>query len=455
MIYALQVELTKQAIEAIRSDIARQNSVFSDKKYLDSLFLPSNIIGRQEEAKVLLQQIESLRQGFVVPQISVYGRSGAGKSTVVKFVCQNILDLVSFAFVNLRKSKTVFGCANLILSELGSENLKSAEGLNKAVDRIGERIEKILESEKKKFFLLVLDEYDVIFSDPRGRPSDFVYKLLTLEENLREKGLWLCLITISNNALSEHDLDDRVKSRMGNSEVFFRPYADDDIIMILQDRADKAFLEKIDSDVLVYCARLSTEDHGDARRALDLLRVSGELSDGKKITTADVDEAVKYLQKDRVFTIVSVASFHLRWLIGAICSQTLLTGNSWNSTSSIYGKYCKLVEEIAEKPVKYRRAADLLCELENTGLLISNTISRGRNGYGNEYKLKIPPEMVGPLVAGEWWEGEIKTKMKQEENKTFEKAIEEQYKKADMHNMYLLGKSFGMKFDSNSDFVSM
>ena len=86
MIYALQVELTKQTIESIRKDIAKQNSVFSDKKHLDSLFLPSNIIGRRKQAEQLLKHIESLRQGFVVPQISVYGRSGAGKSTVVKFV---------------------------------------------------------------------------------------------------------------------------------------------------------------------------------------------------------------------------------------------------------------------------------------------------------------------------------------------------------------------------------
>lgn len=90
MIYALQVELTKKELDSIRKDIARQNSVFSDKKYLDSLYLPSNIIGRQNQAKQLLQYFESLKQGFVVPLISVYGRSGAGKSTIVRFVCQNV-----------------------------------------------------------------------------------------------------------------------------------------------------------------------------------------------------------------------------------------------------------------------------------------------------------------------------------------------------------------------------
>jgi len=277
------VELTRKDLDNIRRKITKQNVVFSDKRFLDSLFLPSNIIGRKNEAEQFLAHIESARHGLVVPLVSVYGRSGSGKSTLIKFVCQNITDIASFAFVNLRKSKTIFGCANLILSELGAALLKSAEGLNKVVDKIGESIENTLALENKKLFLLVMDEYDVIFSDVRGKPSDFVYKLLTLEENLREKGLMLCIITISNNALIDYDLDDRVKSRMGNSEVFFAPYSKDNVLGILHDRADKAFSKKVDDEVLQYCAELSSSDHGDARRALDLLRLSGELCDGKKI----------------------------------------------------------------------------------------------------------------------------------------------------------------------------
>jgi cell division control protein 6 len=417
------VELTKKAINSIRKEIAKQNSVFSDKKYLDSLFLPSNIIGRRKQAEQLLKHVESLKQGFVVPQISVYGRSGSGKSTVVKFVCQNIQDVVSFAFVNLRKSKTVFGSANLILSELGSSNLKSAEGLNKAVDKIGERIESTLVSENKKFFLLVLDEYDAIFSDPRGKPSDFVYKLLTLEENLREKGLWLCIITISNNALSDYELDDRVKSRMGNSEVFFEPYSEGDVMQILRNRADKAFLKNVDDEVLQYCAKLSSADHGDARRAVDLLRVAGELSDGKKITKSDVDKAQEQLQKDRVSTIVSSASYHLRVVIGAICANTLLTGNSWNATSAIYTKYSKMMAKDT-KPLSYRRIVDLLVELENTGLVTSRTLSRGRYGYGTEYKLKLSPEMVGPVIGKEWWDGQVESKKSNDDIERITKELE-------------------------------
>ena len=145
----LPVELTKKRISEIRKRIEQKNSVFAEKRYLDSMILPSKIIGREEETEKLVNYMMSLRDGFVVPFVSVYGRSGSGKSTVVKFVCENMTDLISFRFVNLRKAKTVFGCVNMILGNLEGKSLSSAQGLNKAVDCMESQIESILEQEKK------------------------------------------------------------------------------------------------------------------------------------------------------------------------------------------------------------------------------------------------------------------------------------------------------------------
>lgn len=416
------MELDSEKIAEIRKKLQKQNSIFKDKRYLDSLFLPSKIIGRAKQAEQLIQYINSLKQGLLVPVISVYGRSGTGKSTVVRFVCKNLSDILCFSFVNLRKAKTVFGCANLILSELGFANLKSAQGMNKAIDSMEGRILEILKKENKKFFVLALDEYDVIFSDPRGKPSDFVYKLLTLEENLREKGFWLCIITISNNALADNDLDDRVKSRMGNSEIFFEPYGQVDVFNILRDRAQKAFVKKIDGSVLQHCAKLSTDDHGDARRALDLLRVAAELSDGTKVTKDDIEKAVDIIQKDRISTIISNAALHQRVVIAAICACSLLSENAWNSTSSIYERYKKYVGK-DKKPLSYRRVVDLLVEIKNSGLVESRTLSKGRGGYGTEYKLKISPDMVGPQVNEKWWSEMVSNKKAYEADVKYRRSL--------------------------------
>jgi len=402
--------LDKREFTRIISKIEKEDSIFSKKAYLDTLSFPPNIVGRQKKTEELVRLLLGYKQGYVVPLLSVYGRSGSGKSTIVKFVCEN-LD-VPYCFVNLRKAKTVFGASNLILAELGKPNLKSAQGLNLAVENIGNSIISKLEQEKKNFFVLVLDEYDVLFHDKRGRPSDFVYKLIVLEENLRSKGLMLCVVTISNNVLSDYEIDDRVRSRIGSSEVFFEPYSKSDILDILKERTKGAFSIPVDQKVLERCAVLSSEGHGDARRAIDLLRVAAELARSKneKLSESYIDMASEELQKDRIGKVLANASYHFKLACGALARITYLTGEPWHSTSVLYDQYCKVIRKDT-KPLGYRRVSELLIELENTGLVVSQTGSKGRHGYGTQYKLVVSPEMVGKAAFPEWWNGIVKAKL--------------------------------------------
>jgi len=386
--------LNKQEFTKIISKIEKEEGIFSKKAYLDTLSFPPNIVGQQKKTEELARLLLGYKQGYVVPLVSVYGRSGSGKSTIAKFVCENIG--VPFCFVNLRKAKTVFGAANLILAELGQANLKSAQGLNLAVEKIGDSIISKLQEVKKNFFILVLDEYDVLFYDKRGKPSDFIYKLIVLEESLREKDLMLCVVTISNNVLSDYELDDRVRSRIGTSEIFFEPYSQGDVLKILQERAKEAFSVKIDDKVLEKCAVLSSEGHGDARRAIDLLRVAAELAVSKNETFSEshVDLASDELQKDRIGKVLENASYHFKLACAGLARITYLTEEAWHSTSVLYNQYCKIIRK-ETKPLSYRRVSELLTELENTGLVVS-------------------PEMVGLAAFPQWWKGIVKAKIEHE-----------------------------------------
>lgn len=151
----------------------------------------------------------------------------------------------------MRQAKTVFGCANLVLGELGQPQLQSAKGLNVAIAKISESIVDIILAEKtsdqkekqaaKSLFVLVLDEFDALSLDKRSNISDFLYKLVTMEEKLREKGYLVCIIAISNNVTADYTgIDDRVKSRIGSATVLFEPYSEPEIQRILKDRASRA-----------------------------------------------------------------------------------------------------------------------------------------------------------------------------------------------------------------------
>ncbi len=243
-------------------------------------------------------------------------------------VCENLHEDVSYAFVNLRKARTVFGCANLILAELGQPSLKSAQGINIAIEEISNTIEQDLSKKKNntRLFILVLDEFDVLLYDKRGKPSDFIYKLLVMEEKLREKGYLMCIIAISNNVMSDYEIDDRVRSRIGTSEVFFEPYKPQAVLAMLKDRAEKAFSEPVDSEILRYCAAHSSEEHADARRAIDLLRIAAEIAGkrGEKISKKHIDQSVGQLQKDRISTTLSSASYHLKLAAAALARISYL-----------------------------------------------------------------------------------------------------------------------------------
>jgi len=460
--------LNKQDITRISAEVERESALFANKALLDGLTLPSKIMGREDKAREIIRFLIGYKRGLVVPFVSVFGRSGSGKSTIVKFVCENLdeEEQVSCAFVNLRQAKTVFGCANLILAELGEPNLKSPQGMNLAIEKISDAIElslrnsdekntnkkkKITSAEdsydtggssrsigvikKNKLFVLVLDEFDVLFYDKRGKPSDFIYKLLVMEEKLKEKGFLMCTIAISNNVIADYEIDDRVKSRIGTSEVFFEPYSRKEVLAILKDRASKAFLQPVDSEVLEYCAGQSSDEYGDARRAIDLLRVAAEIA-GRNwdygISTDHVDEALKKLQQDRVSTMLSSAPFHLKAIAGAIARITYLTDEVWHSTSGLYKQYRHIMSmggaisatnssgsdgsnsssdgggsgaSNSSNSLTYRRISELLTELVNMGLVTSNTGSKGRYGYGSEYRLVVPAEEIGKVCfRPDWWE---------------------------------------------------
>lgn len=397
-------------ISEIVSKIEQENLIFANKAALDSLLLPSKILGRESQMVELVRYLLGYRYGRVVPFVSVYGRSGSGKTTVIQHVCSELKE-AEYVLVNLRRARTVFGATNLILGDLGLETLKGSKETAMPFEKMGHVIESRLEKNGKKLFVLILDEFDVIFNDKRGRPSDFVYALIELEKDLAKKGFHLCIIGISNNVLSEYDVDDRVKSRIGTSEVFFAPYDGQDVMSILSDRAKAAFADKIDDAVLQHCSKLASQEHGDARRAIDLLRVAAELASvqNQTVTISHVDNASKELQKDRIGNILGNSSYHFRRVLAAIARITFLSGQDWHYTSVLVQQYVKIWHD-GTKLLTYRRVSEIIREIESTGLLVSQESSRGRHGYGKQYKLTISPIVVGKKINASWWIGLIKAK---------------------------------------------
>ena len=108
---------------------------------------------------------------------------------------------------------------------------------------------------------------------------------------------------MSNRQLHDYPLEERVRSRLDESEIYFPPYKGRDVLEILRKRAEKAFDDNVDEKVLYECAFLSSRESGDCRHALQLLRKAGEVANGL-ISVSDVRRASNLLQKDHPLPIV-------------------------------------------------------------------------------------------------------------------------------------------------------
>jgi len=133
----------------------------------------------------------------------------------------------------------------------------------------------------------------------------------------------------------------------------------------------------------------------------------------EKLGKNHIDLASEQLQKDRVIKIIYSASYHLRLVCAALARIIYLTGEPWHSTSTLYEQYNKILDSKI-KPLSYRRISELLVELQNTGIATSQTGSKGRHGYGTQYKLLISPEMIGKACFDEWWKSVVKQKIEHE-----------------------------------------
>jgi cell division control protein 6 len=277
---------------------------------------------------------------------------------------------------------------------------------------------------EKKLYVLILDEFDVIMYDRRGNPSDFVYKLIEMQSDLVEKNIPTSIITISNNVVGDYEFDDRVRSRIGSSEIFFTPFSKVEILDILEKRAEEAFEEKIDGKVLEDIAGRCSDEHGDIRRAVELLRVSAELASIKKMPISEkiVKIAAFKLERDRLEETMETLSDKSKWVCFSLATLTHTTGKEWHSTMHVFEDYRKMLPP-GSTQISYRRVSDLLIDLQNTGVVSSSTTSEGRNGYSSKYKLNMNPETVGKMISEERWQIELRRMKRMEDEEIVKKHI--------------------------------
>lgn len=321
----------------------------------------------------------------------MFGKPGTGKTAVVKSVLDRLtkkaakLDIeITVPVINAKLANSAYKVLYEIAEYIGinrEEKKVHFTGLS-----MGEATGRILQfiQKKKMHIILVIDEIDSLV-DRNG--DDVLYSFTRANDHMA-KGGFITLIGISNSLTFKDKLDPRVRSSLSEEEMVFNPYKVDQLRQILLERAKLAFNEGAITDAAInLCAAIAGREHGDARKAIDLLRVAAELAERAhtgKVEEKHVRAAQEKIEKDTNFEVIRNATLHEKLVIIAI------TKSKNGNTGEVYEIYSALCKQADHDPLTQRRMTQIISMMDQLGLISTDIVNQGRYGRSQKIKLTVP-----------------------------------------------------------------
>ncbi len=376
------------------------NSLFKNKSVLQINYTPETIPHRDKEIESVASILAPSLRGERISNLFVFGKTGTGKTLSVQYVTQELLrrlketgeDPLKVVYVNCKLRK-VADTEYRILAEIISALGGSVPATGLPTDSVYNKFISMIDN-KKQIILIVLDEIDQAV---KKISDSFLYTLTRLNSEL--KNAQISIVGISNSLTFMDDLDPRVRSSLGEEELVFPPYNALQLQDVLKERAKQAFNDGIlEEGVIAKCAAFAAREHGDARRALDLLRVAAELAErnaSKKLTLDFIDQANKKIEKDKMLDIIENEPKQFQLVLSSI--MHLDDDKTYDKifTGDIYNKYQEICQRTKNEILTQRRVSDIIAEFDMLGLINAKVVSKGRQGRTREIKLSIPGNIRG------------------------------------------------------------
>ena len=380
-----------------RKQIFKKNN----REILRPSYIPDVLPHRNEEINSLASILVTALKGERPSNILIFGKTGTGKTACVKYIGNEIKkadvegNKVNFIYMNCEVVDTPYGVMQNIGNQFIQNFTQRIPFTGLSIMQVYNLLRDALD-EQNQVIVIALDEIDKLVYKSG---DDVLYYLSKINDDL--KNARVSIIGISNDLLFTDMLDSRVRSRMEGEKMVFPPYNAEQLKDILNQRALLSFDDNVlEPAVIPLCAALAAQEHGDARRALDLLRIAAEIAEREnldKVTELHVYKAKNKMELDCVSEAIRTLPSQSKLVL--MCVVILNEGGMERlTTGDVYEKYKDLSRIVGLSVLTQRRITDLLSELDMMGIIHAKVRSFGRGGRTKEIDLSVPPHDIKKVL---------------------------------------------------------
>jgi cell division control protein 6 len=403
-------EEPSQSIEDMLLEFDNQKGLIRERALLDPNYVveEDRIVGRDEQLQEITKMLRVALGDNRPPNLFLYGPSGTGKSLITKAVCHNISRICEDRDIQ-------FGTVEVNCQDLDTLGIAVYELVQQAANEAGVAVEvpKHGVATKEKWdelyrivndhfdsVVFVLDELDMLVGRrDKQEPaySRLLYQLSRAGTN-DDLNAYISVVAISNDTKMMESVGSRAVSSFTPEDVHFDDYDANQLQAILRRRQDAFNDNVVDDDVIPLAAAFAAQTHGDARKAIDLMRVAGELAEREgdtRVREKHVRTAQEKVEKNRVLEVVRGISTQKKlclYATAAVASQT--DGGSARSTTG-YQVYQYLTDAIGADQYHQETYVNKMKELTTYSLVDFERRSHGpSSGMFLEFQFGERPETI-------------------------------------------------------------
>jgi len=403
-------DASQQSIEDMLLEFDEQQGLIRDRSLLDPNFVveEDRIVGRDEQLQEVTKMLRVALGDNRPPNLFLYGPSGTGKSLITKAVCHNVSRICESR--DIRFGTIEVNCQDLdtlgvAVYELAQQAAEEA-GVEVRVPKHGvatkEKWDELYRIVNANFdsVVFVLDELDMLVGrrdkqDPAF--SRLLYQLSRAGAN-DELSAYISVVAISNDTKMMEAVGSRAVSSFTPEDVHFDDYDADQLKAILRRRQDAFHDGVVDDDVIPLAAAFAAQTHGDARKAIDLMRVAGELAEREgdsRVQEGHVRAAQAKVEKNRVLEVVRGISTQKKLCLYATAAVASQSSDGTARSTTGYRVYQYLTDAIDADQYHQETYVNKMKELTTYSLVDFERRSHGpSSGMFLEFQFGERPETI-------------------------------------------------------------